>query len=632
MVSAARAISPAAAPRAMEDRSLDAFKSVSNASKWRYQSSNSVRSTRAAIVGCATATLLHATPGHRVVENGGRPIRPGVNPSPHQCHVCGTLAGRGGSNEVGVTGFLESAAAPLGDPSQTTSQPSPTLPMSAFAGYIARLIAPPLALSAGQVRLLAGFAALIAVWTDVLFHRTDLGINFPLWIAAIVGLAAFAGRRFGRAIPADRFAVLATAVVLCSVTAWRDSDALKIFGILGTLSLLTVGLGLAPGLAVRRVNPVACVATAIAVGVSFPVAVLRIAIAGQWQTAGRGRTSARILLALRVVALTVPLLVVFGLLFKAADAVFAAQVDRVIDLNFDGVGPHIFWLIFGFVIGAAALMTSVAVTLPEEIEVTLPERHRLGRVEVGIALGLLSMLFALFVAVQIRYLFGGEDAVTSSIDLTYAQYAREGFFQLVVASLLLLPVLAGIDWARRRDVASSRLFLAFAVTLVALLFVIMASAWQRLAIYRDAFGLTEARFYGAATLPWLAVALVWFLVSVARRRMEHFLAGAAFLAVAVLLALYALNPDRFIARTNLSRLDEGREFDAAYASVLSADAIPSLIERLDTLPEAERCTLATAIRERGAEDDGWRSWNWSRSRASRLITTNDNRLACDGSK
>lgn len=529
-----------------------------------------------------------------------------------------------------MTGFLDQAAAPLGEPSQANVLPSPTLPMSAFAGYVERLLAPHLALTAAQVRLLAGFAALIAIWTDVLFYRTDLGINFPLWVASIVGLAIVAGHRFARPLPADRVGVLATAVLLCTVTAWRDSGPLQAFGILGTLALLAIGFGLAPGLAIRRVSPVACVAAAIAVAASFPVAIVRLAISGKWQTAGRGRTSARALLALRVVVLTVPLLVVFGLLFKAADAVFASQVDRVIDLNFDGVGPHVFWLIFGFVIAAAALTTSVAVTLPDDIEVALPEHHRLGRVEVAIALGLLSTLFALFVAVQVRYLFGGEDAVTSSIDLTYAQYAREGFFQLVVASLLLLPVLAGIDWARRRDVYSSRLFLAFSITLVALLFVIMASAWQRLAIYRDAFGLTESRFYAAATLPWLAVALVWFLVSVARRRMEHFLAGAALLAVSVLLALTALNPDGLIARTNLSRLDDGRPFDATYASILSADAIPTLIERLDTLPAAEQCILATAIRDRqSADNDGLRSWNWSRSRASRLTTANDTRLTCE---
>ena len=80
---------------------------------------------------------------------------------------------QGGSDEVSVTGFLEPAAVPLGEPSQADVHPSPTLPMSAFAGYVARLVAPPLALSAAQVRVLAGFAALIAIWSDVLFHRSE---------------------------------------------------------------------------------------------------------------------------------------------------------------------------------------------------------------------------------------------------------------------------------------------------------------------------------------------------------------------------------------------------------------------------------------------------------------------------
>lgn len=513
--------------------------------------------------------------------------------------------------------------------SKPAVEPSRPYSPGTIEGFVARLIVPPIAIQPASVRIIGVLAALLAVWTDVLFHRTDLGINFPIWIASIVGLALFAGRRFGRAIPADRVAVLATAVLLCSVTAWRDSDPLKTFGILGTLSLLAVGFGLAPGLAVRRVSPMACVAAAVAAGISIAVAPWRLA-AGAWRTAPRNRASAGLWLALRVLILAVPLLLIFGMLFKAADAVFAAQVDRIIDLNFDGVAPHVFWLVFGFVVGAAALMTSVAVTLPDEMEVTLPERHRLGRVEVGVTLGLLSTLFALFVGIQIRYLFGGEEAVLSSIDLTYAQYARQGFFQLVVASLLLLPVLAGIDWARRRDATSSRQFLAFSITLVALLFVIMASAWERLAIYREAFGLTELRFYAAATLPWLAIALVWFLVSVARRRMEYFLAGAALLAAVLLFALCVLNPDGFIARTNLSRLDDGRPFDAAYASNLSADAIPSLIDRIEMLPAAERCTLATTILERrAAHDDGLRSWNWSRYQAARLTTANEDRLTCE---
>ena len=55
----------------------------------------------------------------------------------------------------------------------------------------------------------------------------------------------------------------------------------------------------------------------------------------------------------------------------------------------------------------------------------------LGPVELGIVLGLLNVLFLAFVIVQFRYLFGGAELVRVSTNLTYAEYARRGFIELV---------------------------------------------------------------------------------------------------------------------------------------------------------------------------------------------------------
>jgi hypothetical protein len=54
----------------------------------------------------------------------------------------------------------------------------------------------------------------------------------------------------------------------------------------------------------------------------------------------------------------------------------------------------------------------------------------LGPVELSIVLGLLDILFLAFVLVQFRYLFGGAELVRVSTSLTYAEYARRGFFEL----------------------------------------------------------------------------------------------------------------------------------------------------------------------------------------------------------
>ena len=68
--------------------------------------------------------------------------------------------------------------------------------------------------------------------------------------------------------------------------------------------------------------------------------------------------------------------------------------------------------------------------------------RRFGLTEVAVALGVLDLLFLTFVAVQFRHLFG-------DTDLSHAEYAREGFFQLVAVASLSLPILLFADHAAR---------------------------------------------------------------------------------------------------------------------------------------------------------------------------------------
>ena len=95
----------------------------------------------------------------------------------------------------------------------------------------------------------------------------------------------------------------------------------------------------------------------------------------------------------------------------------------------------------------------------------------------------LAALFGAFVFVQVRYLFGGHDLVERTTGLTYAEYARRGFFELVVVAALLLPVLAVMDWARQKTRGSARVYVVLATVLVALMGVVMVSAAERLRIY-----------------------------------------------------------------------------------------------------------------------------------------------------
>lgn len=516
------------------------------------------------------------------------------------------------------------------EPSQVgTDTPALALPRPFFEEFVARLVAPPLAITPRQAWLVAGSAVLLGAWADLLFYDAGVGFNVPLWVASVVATASVVGRRIDRPLSVDRLFALGVAVALSTVYAFRDSGALTVLGTLGMLSQLFLGVSLPRSTTLRRISPLTCT-IALAAGVaSLMTSTWRLATRMPWDRVRR-RESAELWPLMRAITIAGLLLFTFGTLFFAADAVFAERVDELFSFDASVVTHHVRVFGFGLLFASAMLWAAVAVDGPDDLAVSLPVTYRLRRIEVLVVLGSLGALFAAFVAVQVRYLFGGEDTVVQSVDLTYAEYARRGFFELVTVSLLLLPVLAGVEWARQRTPEVRRASLLLGSALGALLLVIVASAWLRLSMYVEAFGLTELRFYAAATLPWLLLTLCWFFASVLRDRLNEFLAGAMMFAAASLLVLYVIAPDALVARTNLARAAEGKPFDAGYATSLSADAVPVLLAEIGALPASDCVRVLGELRDRSERHNGWRAWNWSRSQAAMMLEQPSTFSTCGG--
>jgi hypothetical protein len=352
----------------------------------------------------------------------------------------------------------------------------------------------------------------------------------------------------------------------------------------------------------------------IIAGVNTPFGMFSLVFGNrEWKKSfsGGSRSGAAVL---RGAALSLLPLLVFGSLFVAADAVFQNLLHRILYFDF----THIVVIAFitvcvggylrGFLMGKDLTLGKEKILPPIS----------LGAIETGVMLGLLDLLFLAFVAVQVRYFFGGSALVQTTTGLTYAEYARSGFFELVTVSTLVLPLLLFSHWLLRPDDAKAqRLFRALAGVQVILLFVIMASAFQRMRLYQAEYGLSQQRLYPTAFMGWLAVVFVWFALTVLRGRRENFAFGAMVAGFLLIAVLHALNPDALIARTNLARARAGRAFDARYAANLSADAVPELVTGLAVLNPQDRCTLAGRLLERWSppSNPDWRSWSLSRSRA-----------------
>jgi hypothetical protein len=173
---------------------------------------------------------------------------------------------------------------------------------------------------------------------------------------------------------------------------------------------------------------------------------------------------------------------------------------------------------------------------------------------------------------------------------------------------------------------------ATTLVLVALLVGVIASAAYRMRLYQQAYGLTELRLYVSVVIVWLTVVLGWLVFTVLRGRRERFAFGAIVAGLACIAALHVLNPHALIARVNIDRAAAGAEIDGGYLRTLSADAVPTLLARLEQLPEAERCGVARMLEERwsGERRGGWRTWNVSDWRARRRVAPLAGTLACPG--
>jgi hypothetical protein len=438
---------------------------------------------------------------------------------------------------------------------------------------------------------------------DLLFYHAGLGLNAALWIVALA-LAAWRLERRTRRAPNALPLLLGVGAFFGACLAWRASPFLRFWDVVAVGAVATtVAVQLRGALPAARIADYARGALDLAGAVTIgPVQALG---AAPWPHAGArpSRAPAAVL----GVVLAVPVILVFGSLLAAADPAMDALVSVLLDWNLEAVVTHVAilggsaWLATGWLRHLGVLPTRP--TVP-----SIGKTPTLGAIELGIPLGALTLLLAIFIGVQARYLFGGAGFINLT-GLTYAEFARRGFFELVAVCGLALPLLVGaqrlLDRTARRAVETFR---ALAPTLALLMGLVMVSALARMRLYMDMYGLTEDRFYATAFMLWLGTVLAWFVATEFRHRLDRFATGALAAGFLLLAALNAVNPDGLIARTNLARARAGLELDETYLSRLSTDAVPTLRSPGSPDPAAHRA--AEAIQAR-ARDTDWRAWTWS---------------------
>jgi hypothetical protein len=457
----------------------------------------------------------------------------------------------------------------------------------------------------------------------VLLDRPLWGVSFPLVVLALLGALLAVGGREGWQQARPNAWLTVPLVLVSGFVAVRSSPWLVLLNVLtaGVLLLLLTHFWAAGR--VQRLGllgyPLVALGSLLK-SLLYPPAVARDSLDLEAAKA----QAPKLMPFARGLLIALPVLGVFGLLLTSADAAFASAMERVwaVDVwGLMGISPaRIFWALVAawgaaMVLGHALRRHGMTRELGED-EVT-PAKPRLGLTEALTLVLAVDALFLVFAGFQVAYLFIG-GAASPAPGYSFAEYARRGFFELLVVSLLtLVLVMALARWTRRETPAARVAFQVGTSLMVALTLVILASAVKRMVLYEDAFGYTRLRVFThvfmyalGAVLTWRAVTLWW--------RPERFAIGAFVSALGAVVAVNAINPDALIVRLNLARAQDASSIDYIYLVGLSSDAVPELARGLkERAPETLDTMLAPYARMQ--QESSWPEWNLARARARRAL-------------
>jgi len=309
----------------------------------------------------------------------------------------------------------------------------------------------------------------------------------------------------------------------------------------------------------------------------------------------------RSLEALRGLLMALPFLFLFTVLFIAADGTFAAFFqgmgtfdDRLLSTTLSMVFFSLFYL------GAFSFVYRNRPEQSQDTPIASNQDQRektISPLTGATLLGSVAILFLIFLLVQLRYLFGGMDNIHYE-GFTFAEYTRRGFIELTLVGFITFFMLFLTEKAvlGTEPMHPPRYFKMVSGALVLLVLLIISSAFHRLYLYEQAYGLTETRFYGYVFVAFLISSFCWLLVKIFREWSDQrFALGVFVLTLLFLAGLNILNPDRFIAQRNIDRHLRGGEFDPHYLQRLSSDIVPALVPLLEDKNQTTRTAAANLL-------------------------------------
>lgn len=428
---------------------------------------------------------------------------------------------------------------------------------------------------------LVAFGLAIAILHDIFFWNRENGIGFLIFVIIyIIGFLTFLV--YTNSLRQKKFLLLLIPILVLSFDVFLYNNVFVSLFVPWIVFILLILTSLLLTLNKEESHPFYFLGIPILRDLSTIIKKIRVMSSDFSWGKGEDR-SALYKRILKGFIVALPLLLIFGILFVAADRSFA---DWFFSLP-EKLDVSVVWRVSKIII-----MSVLASAFFYEI-VSQNHRHQLrnlivekfDNVVVSTILACLNALFLLFVVFQFKYFFGSYNYVIGN-SLVFSEYAKKGFGEMIFASCLALLILT-VVYRSFSHHGSHKVLTMFSSLFLLQTAVIAFSAWRRMDLYQQAYGLTTSRLYGEYFLYYIiAVMLMAVIFLLAKWKFKTFLHSGLALTLIAITVVASLNVDYTIAKENLKQFLVGdKRQDLTYVvRDLSVDAMPAVQEYLSVNP------------------------------------------------
>jgi hypothetical protein len=478
------------------------------------------------------------------------------------------------------------------------------------------------------------FAVLVAIFLgfiyNTFFFSKAYGASYPIFTALIILIFFYNFRRnIKKAKPIGIF-ILGIAFILSLNFAVHSNRILNFLNVIAVPMLLTASFLLIryEGIEWGSIKFVVTVFERIIPSTFENIFKPILFAKGNIEKRERGKLNPQTKSILIGLLVSVPILIVILPLLSSADSVFGYYTSNFYtSFRNINIGSTL-WDIIKIAVVALYLFGFFWSFRYSYTKDTKPSKvnGKLEPITVLTVLVIINLVYLLFSIVQFSYLYGGGTVLPNGF--TYAEYARRGFFELVLVTIINFTILILATMYTKKENPLKAVLNGAYTLLIVFTFNMLYSAHYKMSLYENTFGYTYLRIFVHLFLILLFILFLIVLIGIWFSKIP-----VARLSIIAAFLMYVfinfVNVDSIIVKKNIERYYDTGKIDVHYLYVLSYDAVPHVLKfaedsSIDDSIRKKLLDYSNLKRDALSKDWKWFEFNYSMYKAEDALVKNMN--------